>query len=380
MSREDYYTILGVAKSATQSEIKKAYHKLAMQYHPDKNTGNPDAEKKFKKINEAYDVLKDEQKRSLYDQVGHASFVGSNGGGSSGFRQSHSGFSGAGVDVSDIFGEFFGDFAGVGSRNNRSQWQVRGSDLKYNLLISLEEAFKGVEKTISFAAEIKCESCQGSGDSSSSGAVSCDNCGGRGIRRTQQGFFTVEQSCGKCQGSGRVLKNPCGKCYGSGRYKQNRNLAVNVPAGIEDATKIRLTGEGEAGIHGGSSGDLYVYVNIRPHEIYKVSGSDLHCKLPISLTKAALGGEIQVPVIEGGSVNLKIPVGSQTGDKLNLPSQGMSKVRSRSRGNMIVHLYVEVPRNLNKKQRELLESLDKELIEEDTDKKSFFDKMKNLWN
>ncbi|MFY9590295.1 molecular chaperone DnaJ [Rickettsia endosymbiont of Halotydeus destructor] len=376
MSQIDYYQILGVSKSASQADLKKAYHTLAKQYHPDNNNaGDKNAEKKFKEISAAYDVLKDEQKRAAYDRFGHDAFQNRSGG-----PQSHGQSGGFHTDINDIFGDFFSDFMGGNKRSRSTSSKIRGSDLKYNLTISLEEAFHGAEKNISFSGEVKCDSCHGTGSETNEGAINCDVCGGHGVTRTQQGFFTVEQACHKCQGNGQIIKNPCKKCYGKGRYVKHRNLTVNIPAGVENGTRIRHTGEGEAGIRGGSNGDLYVDISIKPHDLYKMDGTNLHCKLPISFVKAALGDEIEVPVIEGGKVNLKIPTGTQNGDQLRLRGKGMSKIRSTIRGDMFAHIHVEVPKNLTKRQRELLEEFKKESINDKENDSNFFNKMKNLWS
>jgi molecular chaperone DnaJ len=373
MSDRNYYEVLGVSKGASQPEIKKAYHKLAMQYHPDRNSGNEEAEKKFKEINHAYDILKDEQKRAAYDSYGHEAF---NQTGGRGFHQG--GGAGGYADINDIFGDFFNDFMG-GRQRQRSDGKIRGSDLKYNLTITLEEAFTGANKNIQFTSETKCDSCHGSGAEGNSSVTTCDVCKGVGVARIQQGFFAIEQTCAKCHGAGQFIKNPCKKCYGHGRVSQARNLLINIPAGIEDNTRMRLVGEGEAGVRGGASGDLYVMINIKHHEIFKVSGADVHCKLPISFTKAALGGEMEVPSIEGSRINLTIPAGTQNDDKLKLKGKGMSKIRSSSRGDMYVHINVEVPKSLTKKQKELIEELSKEMSE-DNKSSNFINKMKNLWS
>ncbi len=382
MSKRDYYEVLGVSKSATDAEIKKAYLKLAKKHHPDRNNGDAESEKKFKEAGEAYDVLKDEQKKSAYDRFGHQAFA--NGGpGASGFsgHSSQSGFSGA--DVNDIFGDFFSDFMGGRSSQGarRKSSKIRGSDLKYNLSISLEEAFKGIDKDISFSTEIKCNTCDGNGAKNPNDVVTCSHCNGAGVVRMQQGFFAVEQTCGKCNGSGQGIKNPCGTCYGVGRVNKHKHLIVNIPAGIEDSTRIRIAGEGEAGVRGGTAGDLYVFVNIKEHDIYRVEGNDLHFKLPLSFTKAILGGEVKVPTIDGSEVMLKIPECTETGDRLRLRGKGMSKVRSSVRGDLYAHAYVQAPKKLTKKQKELLMTLDNELDSVDVNYKNegFFTKMKNMW-
>ncbi|MCC8372415.1 MAG: molecular chaperone DnaJ [Rickettsia endosymbiont of Pseudomimeciton antennatum] len=378
MSTKDYYQVLGVNKTATQAEIKKAYHKLAMQYHPDRNTQDQQAEKKFKEVSSAYDVLKDEQKRAAYDRFGHDAFHNS-GAASSAGRQSGRGFN---PDLNDIFGDFFNDFMGGGARRQHQPTTVREADLKYDITVTLPEAFRGIDKNISFTSEVKCTPCNGSGsENNNTGMTKCDACGGQGATRIQQGFFTLEQTCIKCQGAGQIIKNPCKKCHGQGRYSQHRNLLVNIPAGIEEGTRIRLTGEGDAGIRGGSNGDLYIFVTIKPHDLYKVDGINLHCRLPISFIKAILGEEIEVPDIEGGKVKLKIPAGTQNGEQLRLKGKGMSKVRSTVRGDMFAHIHIEIPKNLTKKQKELLEMLDKELAsDKDEDDTNFFNKMKSLWS
>jgi molecular chaperone DnaJ len=384
MSKKDYYEVLGVPRSADAAEIKKAYLKLAKKYHPDCNKDDPDAEKKFKEANEAYEVLKDEQKKSAYDRFGHSAFEHGGGGGAAGGGfNGFGGFNGAGgPNVNDIFGDFFNDFMGGGRRANAQRsTQIRGADLKYNLSVSLEEAFTGVDKKISFSTEVKCEPCSGKGTKDAEGFKNCTGCGGAGVIRMQQGFFTVEQTCGQCNGSGKIIKNPCTSCHGSGRTHKQKSLIINIPAGVENNTRIRIAGEGEAGMRGGGPGDLYVFVGVKEHDIYKVEGSNLHCKLPLSFTKAALGGDIEIPTIDGKKVTLKVPAGTETGDKIRLKDKGMSKMRSSARGDLYAHAYVQTPQNLNKRQKELLEELEKELGESDNSYKDegFFSRMKNIW-
>lgn len=383
MSKKDYYEVLQISKSASSADIKKAYLKLAKQYHPDQNASNPDAEKKFKEISEAYDVLKDDQKRAAYDRFGHDAFAQGNSASSGfggGFRGQQGGFSSH--DINDIFGEFFGDFMGGARGRAGGGVNSRGSDLKYDLTVSLEEAFSGVDKSISFATEVKCSPCEGKGTKDANATTTCMQCGGAGAVRMQQGFFSIEQTCNKCHGQGQVIKNPCSTCHGHGRTSKQKNLIINVPSGIEDGTRIRIAGEGEAGLRGATSGDLYVFVKVKTHDIYKVENGNLHFKLPLTFTKAALGGEIEVPTIDGSKVMLKIPAGTETGDKLRLQNKGMSKVRSTMRGDLYAHAYVQTPKNLTKKQKELLEELDKELGSptQNYSEGGFFSKMKNLWS
>lgn len=376
MSKKDYYTTLGVSRSASSAEIKKAYLKLAKKYHPDANKGDAESEKKFKDISAAYDVLKDEQKKAAYDTYGHDAF--NQGHGASGHRSS--GFHGA--DINDIFGDFFGDFMG-GRRRSRSRdsSKFKGSDLRYNIEITLEEAFTGVDKEINFTAETTCKTCNGSGTKESGETISCFKCSGLGTVMSQQGFFTVEQPCDKCHGEGEIIKDPCNSCNSTGRTSQNRTLIVNIPAGVENENRIRITGEGEAGIRGNKAGDLQVFVSVKNHDTYMVENGNLHCKLPLNFTKAALGGEVEIPTIEGGKLTLKIPAGIETGEKLRLRGKGMSKLRSSERGNLYAHAYVETPKKLTPKQKELLEELDKEFSNKNSDYKDngFFSKMKNIW-
>ncbi|MES2215316.1 MAG: molecular chaperone DnaJ [Pseudomonadota bacterium] len=373
MSKRDYYEVLGIAKGASAEDIKKAYRKLAMKYHPDQNPNDKSAEKNFKEAAEAYEILKDEQKRSAYDRFGHNAFA-QGGMGQQYQRSAHQGHQSA----HDIFGDFFNDFMGAGRGGQRSP-ETKGSDLKYNISVTLEEAFHGLDKKISFSTAIKCEPCSGKGSSDNEGFTNCATCAGRGNVRMQQGFFVVEQACYTCQGLGKIIKNPCKKCQGTGRHENTKSLLVNIPSGIEDGTRIRLTGEGEAGMRGGNAGDLYIFVSVSSHPIFRVEGADLHCRLPVGFIMAVLGGEIEIPAIEGGKINLKIPAGTQNGNKLKVKGKGMSKVRSTHRGDLYAHVYVELPQNITSRQRELLVELDQEFGNTSTSDKSFFDKMKNLW-
>ncbi len=383
MSKEDFYKLLEIDRGASDEEIKKAYRKLAMQYHPDRNPGNAESERKFKEISAAYDILKDPQKKAAYDRFGHDAFTqgGNNGAGA----PQNGGFHGfSGTDFSDIFSDVFGDFMGSqggGGGRRRQSSQVKGSDLRYNVHIDLEEAFTGINKTISFRAPIKCTDCDGKGTQDKSGTTNCTDCNGHGVVRMQQGFFTFEQACNRCKGSGQIIKNPCPKCRGEGRVDSQKTLSINVPAGIEDGTRIRLVGEGEHGVRGGHPGDLYVFVQIKSHAFFRIDKSDIHCKVPISFTQAALGGALEVPIIEGSSVQLKIPVGTQNGDILKLKGKGMSKVRSSIRGDMFAHVIIDVPKTLTARQKELLEELDKEFDKtKDASESSFFKKMRDLWS
>lgn len=381
MSKKDYYETLEISKSASQDEIKKAYRKLAMKYHPDQNKDNPTSEAKFKEISEAYEVLKDTQKKAAYDRFGHNAF-NQQGGRGSGFGQSSGfsgGFEGFNGEFSDIFGDFFSDV--MGGRKTRASTNKRGSDLKYNLNITLGEAFNGAVKKINFKTNTKCSSCLGKGSKNPNGFKTCHTCHGHGAVRVQQGFFAIEQLCSTCQGAGKILKDPCSSCHGEGRTQDNKELSVEIPAGIEDGNRIRYSGDGEAGLRGGPSGDLYIFVSIKEHDLFKLQGYDIHARVPISFSVAALGGEVEVPTIDDKNVILKIPAGTQNGEKLKLKDRGMSKVRSSSRGNMICHIHIEVPKKLSSKQKTMIKELAEEFGDENAYKgQSLFDKMKNLWS
>ncbi len=380
---EDFYSILGVAKGASEDELKKAYRKLAMQYHPDKNPGNAEAEKKFKSINEAYDVLKDPQKRAAYDRFGHEAFSGGMGGhpgGGAGF----SGFSGG--SFSDIFEDLFSEFTGGGRRGGaggqaQGQGAARGSDLRYNLEITLEEAFRGKQHSVKVTTSATCESCSGSGAEKGTSAETCGTCGGRGAVRAAQGFFTVERTCGTCHGTGKIIKNPCKNCAGSGRTRKEKTLSVTIPAGVEEGTRIRLAGEGEAGFRGGPAGDLYIFISLKPHRIFRRDGANIYCQAPIPFTTAATGGHIEVPTIDGGRVKVTIPEGTQSGHQFRLKGKGMSVLRSSARGDMYLEVAVETPVNLSKKQKELLREFEKSAGGKPTspESESFFSKVKEFW-
>ncbi len=355
MAKRDYYEILGVSRSASAEDLKKAYRALALKLHPDKNPGDKEAEQKFKEINEAYDILKDDQKRAAYDQYGHAAFEGGMGG------QPGGGFGGfsSGGNFSDIFEDLFGEFVNGGRRS--AEARNRGSDLRYNLEISLEDAFKGLNKQIKVTTLASCDTCKGSGAAEGAKSETCGTCKGQGRIRMQQGFFSIERTCNTCGGSGSVIKNPCKTCNGQGRVRKEKNLSVNIPAGVEEGTRIRLTGEGEAGSKGGTPGDLYIFLAIASHPFFKREGTNLHCRLPIKMTTAALGGSVEIPTIDGGMAKLSIPAGTQTGDQFRLKGKGMSMLRSaRNRGDLYVHTHVEIPSRLSRKQKEMLEKLDQE--------------------
>ncbi len=361
MSKSDYYTTLGVAKSASPEDMKKAYRKLAMQYHPDKNPGDHKAEAKFKEISEAYGVLSDEQKRAAYDRFGHAAFEQGGGG------------NGGGFDFADIFNEMFGDIMGGGRQHGANN---RGADLRYDLQIALDEAFRGLEKTIAVATTVTCDGCKGSGAASGTSPVDCTTCQGHGRVRQQQGFFTIERACPTCQGGGKIIKSPCRDCSGSGRKRQERKLAVTIPAGVEDGTRIRLTGEGEAGMRGGGKGDLYVFVGVAPHPMFQREGANLFCRVPVPMTTAALGGTIDVPTIEGKSAPLEIKPGTQPGVQQKLRGMGMSILRNAGRGDLYVEIAVETPTHLSKRQKELLAEFASESERTFPESKTFWDKIK----
>ena len=371
MSKRDYYETLGVSRNADPAELKKAFRKLAMEYHPDRNAGDEEAERKFKDLNEAYDVLKDRDKRAAYDRFGHDAFAQGNG------PHAGGGFGFSGGGFADIFDEMFGDFMG-----GRGQSSARGgADLRYNMQISLEEAFAGKTAQIRVPTSVSCDDCGGSGAQANSSPTSCPGCGGRGRVRAQQGFFTIERTCPTCQGVGRIIEDPCDVCSGSGRVHKERTLQVNIPPGVEDGTRIRLAGNGEAGLRGGPSGDLYIFLSIEPHEIFHREGANIFCRVPIPMTTAALGGDVEVPVIDGGRAKVGVPGGTQTGKRLRLKGKGMRILRSESRGDMFVEMEVETPVNLTKRQKELLHEFESESKGRRTSPESegFFARVKEFW-
>jgi molecular chaperone DnaJ len=376
MSKRDYYELLGVEKTADAEELKRAYRKQAMQYHPDRNPGNAEAEQMFKDISEAYEVLKDDQKRAAYDRFGHAAF---DQGGAGGPRPGAAGgFEfGFGNGFADIFDEMFGEIMGRRGQGG----QARGADLRYNMEISLEEAFAGKTATINVATTVSCETCDGSGAEPGSKPVACPTCGGAGKIRAQQGFFTIERTCSTCQGGGRVIDKPCKTCSGSGRTRREKTLNVTIPAGVENGTRIRLAGEGEAGSRGSPSGDLYIFLSLKPHRLFQRDGANVFCRVPIPMTTAALGGQIEVPTVEGARARITVPAGTQTGHQFRLRAKGMSVLNSTQRGDMYVEAVIETPVNLTKKQQELLKDFDRSGDGGETSPESagFFAKAKELW-
>jgi molecular chaperone DnaJ len=369
--KADYYETLGVAKSADEKELKSAFRKLAMQFHPDKNPGDADAEHRFKEIGEAYETLKDPQKRAAYDRFGHAAFEngGMNGGG---------GFGGAG-GFADIFEDIFGEMMG-GGRQRRSGGRERGADLRYNMEITLEEAYAGKTAQIRVPTSITCDECSGSGAKPGTQPVTCSMCSGSGRVRAAQGFFSIERTCPTCHGRGQIIKDPCPKCSGQGRITEERALSVNIPAGIEDGTRIRLTGEGEAGLRGGPAGDLYIFLSLKPHEFFQRDGADLYCKVPISMTTAALGGQFEVATLDGTQTRVKIPDGTQNAKQFRLKGKGMPVLRQPAMGDLYIQIAIETPQNLNKRQRELLEEFDRISSQDNSPQSSgFFARMKEFF-
>ena len=370
---QDFYELLGVERGADDKTLKSAYRKLAMQYHPDRNPDDAEAEKKFKEISAAYEVLKDPQKRAAYDQYGHTAFEnGGMGGAGAGAHD----FSGS---FSDIFDDLFGDFMGA-RQGGGGTGANRGADLRYNMEISLEDAFKGKDETITVTTSGTCDACDGTGGEKGSKPITCDTCGGHGKVRQTQGFFTIERPCHTCQGMGKIIKNPCRPCGGSGRVRKDKTLSVSIPAGVEEGTRIRLTGEGEAGMRGGPNGDLYIFLSVKNHPLFKRDGANIHCRVPVKMTTAAVGGTIEVPTLDGTRARLNVSSGTQSGDQFRLRGKGMSVMRSGARGDMYVHAMVETPRNLNKKQKELLKQFDSTANEKtNPESESFFSKVKEFW-
>lgn len=372
MAKRDYYEVLGVAKTADEAALKAAFRKLAMKYHPDRNPGDKDAEARFKEINEAYQVLSDPQKKAAYDRFGHAAFEQGGGAGPGGFGPEFS------SSMSDIFEEFFGDI--MGRRSGRGSAE-RGADLRYNMEITLEEAYSGKVAEIRVPTSISCEACKGSGAKAGTAPKTCPTCRGTGRIRATQGFFTLERTCVTCGGRGEVIDTPCPACHGQGRVTREKALSVNIPPGVEDGTRIRLTGEGEAGGRGGPSGDLYIFLSVKPHDFFQREGADVFCRVPMSFTTAALGGSFEVPTVDGGRTRIKVPEGTQSGKQFRVRSKGMPILRSKDHGDMYVQAVVETPRNLTRKQRDLLEEFAKtESSDTHPDSAGFFAKAKAFWD
>ncbi|MCH2250189.1 MAG: molecular chaperone DnaJ [Cognatishimia sp.] len=378
MAKRDFYDVLGVGKGASADEIKKAYRKKAKEYHPDRNAENAEAaEVKFKEANEAYEILKDAEKKAAYDRYGHAAFEGGMGGGGRGGHHGQGDFASA---FSDVFDDLFGDFMGGGGRGGGRQRAARGSDLRYNLRVTLEEAYSGLQKSIQVPASVSCGSCSGTGAEGGAEPTTCPTCSGMGKVRAQQGFFTVERTCPTCSGLGKIIQNPCKVCGGAGRVEKDRSLSVNIPSGVETGTRIRLAGEGEAGMRGGPNGDLYIFIDVAKHEIFERDGVNLFCRVPVSMASAALGGDIEVPTIDGGRSRVKIPAGSQSGRQMRLRSKGMPALRGAGQGDMFIEIAVETPVNLTSRQKELLREFEQESKENNPENDSFFKSVKGFWD
>jgi molecular chaperone DnaJ len=379
MSKRDYYDVLGIAKGADADAIKKAYRQKAKELHPDRNADNPKAEAQFKEANEAYEVLKDANKKAAYDRYGHAAFesgMGSSAGGPRGGGQGD--FASA---FSDVFDDLFGDFmGGRGGGTGRRSGAQRGSDLRYNLRINLEDAFAGLQKTITVTTAVSCGSCTGTGAEGGSEPQVCPTCNGMGKVRAQQGFFTVERTCPTCSGMGQIIKDKCKVCHGAGRVEKEKSLSVNIPAGVETGTRIRLSGEGEAGVRGGPAGDLYIFIEVNSHPLFEREGLNLYCRVPVSIATAALGGEIEVPTIDGGRSRVKVPEGSQSGRQMRLRGKGMPALRGGPSGDMMIELSVETPVKLTARQREILREFDKLSEENNPQGSSFFASVKSFWD
>jgi len=370
MAKRCYYETLSVERSATETDIKAAFRKQAMQCHPDRNPGDNEAEHRFKEVNEAYEVLKDPDKRAAYDRFGHAAFEHGNG---------SAGAHGFGADFATTFSDIFDDLFGMNRGRGRGSGRERGADLRYNMEISLLEALAGKTAQIRIPTSVTCESCSGTGAKPGTKPKACPMCAGQGKIRHAQGFFTLERTCPNCHGRGQIIESPCTSCSGSGRVTRERTLSVNIPAGVEDGTRIRLAGEGEAGVRGGPAGDLYIFLSLGSHPFFQREGADLHCRVPVSLVTATLGGEFEVPTIDGGKTKVKVPEGMQTGRRFRLQGKGMPVLRSRQAGDMYVQVVVETPQKLTKKQRELLAEFDRlSSAENQPESSGFFGKVKDF--
>jgi len=371
---QDFYELLGCSRTASPEDIKKAYRKLAMEHHPDRNQGNKDAEKKFKELNHAYDILKDPDKRAAYDRYGAAAFEGGHGPGGPGMN-------GQDFDFGSVFGNIFDEMFGGGGRGGRpgGRGDMRGQDLRFNLEITLEQAYGGTDATVKVPSSVACEVCHGSGAEAGSKPHQCPTCKGHGRLRAQQGFFTVERTCHTCHGAGQVIDKPCKNCAGQGRVRREKTLKVNIPAGVEDGTRIRLNGEGEAGTRGGPAGDLYVFLSVRRHQMFEREGADVHCRVPISMVQATLGGNIEVPTLDGKAARINIPAGAQNGHQFRLRAKGMPILRSTQRGDMYVEINVETPTNLTAKQKELLKEFEK-AGKTSPEADGFFSKVKEMFS
>ena len=378
MSKRDFYEVLGVSRGASADEIKKAYRTKAKELHPDRNKDNPNAETQFKEVGEAYDTLKDADKRAAYDRFGHAAFEGGMGGGARPGGPGQGDFASA---FSDVFDDLFGDFMG-GQRGGAGgrQRAARGSDLRYNLRVTLEDAYSGLQKSITVPTSVQCGSCNGSGAEGGAEPTTCPTCSGMGKVRAQQGFFTVERTCPTCSGLGQTIKNPCKGCGGAGRVEKERALSVNIPAGVETGTRIRLSGEGEAGLRGGPPGDLYIFIEVAKHKLFDRDENHLFCHVPVSMTTAALGGDLEVPTIDGGRARVKIPAGSQAGRQMRLRGKGMPALRGGGTGDMFIELAVETPVNLTSRQKEILKEFDSLSEDNNPESKSFFSSVKTFWD
>ena len=375
MAKEDYYALLAVQRGAGLDDIKKSYRKLAMKFHPDRNPGDKAAERKFRDINEAYDVLKDDTKRAAYDRFGLAAFEQ---GGHPGAHPGGAGFeAGFASGFADIFDEMFGDF----SQRQRGGGTGRGADLRYNMDITLEEAYAGKKASVRVPTAVACSSCRGSGAAQGSTPTACTTCRGAGRVRSQSGFFTVERACPACGGAGQVIRNPCKTCNGAGRVQKEKTLAVSIPPGVEDGTRIRLAGEGEAGLRGAPPGDLYIFLGIQPHRLFRRDGPNIHCRVPIPMTVAAVGGAIDVPAVDATRARITIPAGTQSGHQFRLRGKGMQVLRSTARGDMFIEAMVETPVNLTKRQKELLREFENESPRERQSPEShgFFTKVREIW-